>query len=163
MFLLKNLPSKETLKKYKSAYPELDVSTMQLSLSLLKLSSVIIKKLEEYFSDYNLTLAKFLALIVIQREKRDYLLISEIADHMGVSKKNTSRLLESLVREGLISIEPCSSDKRVKKVRLLVDGKRSLKLVLPGYYELLNTFLKKLSSKQKNQITELLLQLIEQN
>lgn len=161
MFLLKNLPNKETLNRYKATFPELNVSTMQLSLSLLKLSSILIKRLEDYFSEHNLTLAKFLALVVIQREKREYLLISEIADHMGVSKKNTSRLLESLAREGLISITPCSNDKRVKKVSLLTGGEQILQLVLSGYYGLLNSFFKKIKSNQKNQVTEVLLQLLQ--
>ena len=163
IFLLKNLPNTETLKRYKSTFPELNVSTMQLSLSLLKLSSVLIKRLEEYFSEYNLTLAKFLALIVIQRESRGYLLISEIADHMGVSKKNTSRLLDSLVRDGLVSINSCSTDRRVRKVSLLADGNKALESVLPGYYKLLNCFFRTIKSNQRNQVSEILVELLERS
>ncbi|MGH1467931.1 MAG: MarR family winged helix-turn-helix transcriptional regulator [Bdellovibrionales bacterium] len=134
---------------------------MQLSLSLLKLSSILITTLEKYFSEFNLTLAKFIALIVLQREDREYLLISEIADNMGVSKKNTSRLLESLKKEKLISISPCSKDRRVKKVALLTKGKKILNLTLPGYYELLNHFFKDVTQTQKNKIATLLMQILK--
>ncbi|HEU4671578.1 MAG TPA: MarR family transcriptional regulator [Candidatus Limnocylindrales bacterium] len=55
--------------------------------------------------------------LVVTTEADNGLRISELAAHVGASLPSASRLVERLVRRGLVSVEPDPADRRARIVR----------------------------------------------
>ena len=156
MFLLQELPNRKTLLRFSKKYPEMDLLSMEACLPLLKLASQIMKHLEAHFADSQLSLARFIALIVIEREDADSLTASDISQKMGISKKNVSRLLDQLENGGLIKRQEHASDGRAHIVKLSKKGSSTLAKILPGYYEIINTSLSPLSKGDTKDLASIL-------
>ena len=149
MFLLDELPTKDVLKSFAKTFPEMEVNTTMACLKLLKVSSVLLKKLDHHFSDYGLSQARFLALVILEREESKQQMPVEISRKMGISKKNTTRLLDFMKEDGLITITPHETDGRATIVKITSKGSKALKTVLPGYYKIMNDSMKNVPEKSK--------------
>jgi MarR family transcriptional regulator, organic hydroperoxide resistance regulator len=68
-----------------------------------------------------LTLAQYQLLEALQRSER--LPVSELAASAGVAPPTATRMLDALVREGVVERTPCTDDRRVVRVAL-TDGGR---------------------------------------
>ena len=101
----------------------------------------MVRQLETYFAEHQLSQLRFLILIMIDREPdRNSLTISEIIDRLDVSKPVMTRTLSRLVDDALVTIEHNEDDGRAKLVRLTERGHTKLGEVLPKYFELLSQF-----------------------
>lgn len=156
MFLLSELPDKKTMEDFAKLYSEMDIETTAACLRILKVASELIRQLEKHFSLYGLSQARFLALIVLERESSKQQMPVEIATKMGTSKKNTARLLEFMKKDGLISISDHESDGRATVVKINAKGTKVLSKAMPGYYKIMNTAMKELDKKSKQSLINIL-------
>lgn len=139
MFFLRDLPSRLMVEGYAARHDDLDVDAIQDALVLMRRASLLVRRLEAYFAEHDLSQLRFLVLIVIDREpERDSLSVTEIAERLDVSKPVMTRTLARLVGDGLITIETDLDDARAKVVRLTEAGRTTLSDVLPGYFTLLS-------------------------
>lgn len=139
MFFLKELPSADMLASYARVYPQMNVEAVQSGLKLMRDASLLVRRIEAYFSRFGLSQLRFHILIVIDREEaRDSLTMTEIIRRIDVSKPVMTRTVASLHGQGLIDILTDEKDKRVKHVFLSEAGKTKLRDVLPGYHALIN-------------------------
>ena len=69
----------------------------------------------------SLTLAQYQLLAALQTAER--LPVSELAASAGVAPPTATRMLDALVREGVVARTPCEDDRRVVRVAL-TDGGR---------------------------------------
>lgn len=157
MFLLEELPDYKTMRRFASDYPEMEVSTTAACLRILKVASVMLRELERHFARHGLSQARFLALIVLEREPEKQQMPVEIARKMGISKKNTTRLLALMEQDGLITIKAHATDKRASIVMATRKGKKLLADVIPGY----SLLFKRAMSNLDKQSKELLIQLLD--
>ncbi|NDL58335.1 MarR family winged helix-turn-helix transcriptional regulator [Phytoactinopolyspora mesophila] len=143
MFFLKELPSREMMDRYGSRYPEMDVQAVEDALALMRRASLLIRDLEAYFSGLNLSLLRFLILIVIDREPgRSSLTMGEIIERVDISKPVMTRTVRTLEDDGLIVVAPDDRDRRSKAIVLTEHGKDVLDDVLPGYFALISDFMR---------------------
>jgi DNA-binding MarR family transcriptional regulator len=156
MFFLKKLPTESVLKKFAKRYPEMRVSNVLACLQLLKVGSELLRKLEEHFRDSRLSLARFLALIVLEREEARELKCIEMTDALGISKPNMTRLLDSLEADELIERRENKEDKRSSLIAITRKGSKILVAALPGYYRITNEAMQPLDGSSKNLLIELL-------
>lgn len=139
MFFLRDLPSRLMVEGYAGRYNRLDVEAVRDALVLMRRASLLVRRLEAYFAEHDLSQLRFLVLIVIDREpERDSLSATEIAERLDVSKPVTTRTLVRLVEDGLITIKAHPDDGRAKVARLTKAGRTTLSEVLPGYFTLLS-------------------------
>lgn len=142
MFFLKELPSRQILEGYRERFPEMDLGSLEEALALLRRASLLIRELDAYFAQHDLSQLRFLILVVIDREPdRDSLTASEIIDRLDVSKPVMARTLRSLSSAGFIVIERDDEDHRAKRVMLTSSGQEKINTVLPGYYRLISSFM----------------------
>src|ERR1700731_3906942 len=113
MFFLEHLPDPETMSRFAARFPEMEIDTTAACLRLLKVASTLLRELEHHFSGHGLSQARFLALVVLEREPAKQLVPVEIARQMGISKKNTARLF-------------MEEDKRVSRASHETDGRASI-------------------------------------
>ncbi|KIC39569.1 MarR family winged helix-turn-helix transcriptional regulator [Leisingera sp. ANG-M7] len=138
MFFLKDLPSQQMVGTYAEAYGA-DPAHISGALLMMRRASLLIRSLEAFFAAQGLSQLRFLVLIVIDREPdRDWLSPNEIAERIDVSKPVMTRTLQSLQKDGLITISASPSDGRSKKAKLTAEGRHRLKETLPGYFKILS-------------------------
>lgn len=107
-------------------------------LKTLKFASLMLLELEKHFAKYDLSQAKFLVLIILTRSRGPSLSNAEIARQLGISKKNTTRLLAAMHGSKLITKKDHKLDARSISIYITEKGKIALKHVLPGYYHIIN-------------------------
>jgi DNA-binding MarR family transcriptional regulator len=143
MFLLEELPTREMLARYKQRFPAMDVTAVEAALRLLRRASRLERRLDAYFASHELSQLRFLILIVLDREGDGTSLRgSELAERLGVSRPVITRTLRSLEADGLVSITGDDGDARARIVRLAPRGRDKLDMLLPGYYDLIQAFMR---------------------
>lgn len=124
---------------YGDRFGDVDADKVLDALTMMRNASRLIRELEAYFVQHDLSQLRFLALIVIDRETdRDSLAVSDIADRLDVSRPVVTRTLQSLEKAGLVQISDHESDARSRNVVLSHCGKITLERVLPGYFAILH-------------------------
>lgn len=102
--------------------PAADRSSVRLWLRLLSCTSAIEKAVKRRFADsYGTTLARFDVLAALDRAG-DGLTMSALSRALLVSNGNATQLVQKLVRDGLVAIEPNPADRRSSIVRLTARG-----------------------------------------
>jgi DNA-binding MarR family transcriptional regulator len=138
VFFLKELPSRQMIGGYTVGHPQADPEVVLATLQMMRQASLLIRRLESFFAEHDLSQLRFLALIVIDREpERDSLTASEIADRLDVSRPVTTRTLQSLTMAGLVRAEADEQDGRSRCIALTEQGRGKLAEVLPGYFAIL--------------------------
>ena len=156
MFFLEKLPDPKTMQGFADRFPEMQIDTTAACLRLLRVASILLRELERHFSAHGLSQARFLALVVLEREPAKQLVPVEIARQMGISKKNTARLLAFMEEDNLVSRTSHDTDGRASIAKITTKGANLLTAVLPGYYQVLNQAMKPLDAKSKQTLIEIL-------
>ncbi|WP_426751148.1 MarR family winged helix-turn-helix transcriptional regulator [Myxococcus sp. Y35] len=142
MFFLKELPTRQMLEGYHQRFPSMNVEAVEGALHLLRDASVLLRALEAYFAEHQLSQVRFLVLVVLDREPElDGLMASEVASRLDISRPLMTRTLHALEQDGLVSSTGHQQDGRVRVVRLTSKGSRLLERVLPGYYQIIEAFM----------------------
>ncbi|WP_213773086.1 MarR family transcriptional regulator [Bradyrhizobium sp. dw_78] len=156
MFFLEDLPDARMLKGFADRFPEMEIDATAACLRLLRVASHLIRDLEAHFSHHGLSQARFLVLVVLERSAEKHLMPVEIARQLGISKKNTARVLNFMEEDKLIRRTSHDTDGRASVVTMTSKGRSLLAEALPGYYRALNAALRPLSAKEKKTFIELL-------
>jgi len=144
------------MQGFAERFPEMEIDTTAVCLRLLKVASILLRELERHFSAHGLSQARFLALVVLEREPAKQLVPVEIARQMGISKKNTARLLGFMEEDKLVSRALHDTDGRASIAKITTKGAKLLAAVLPGYYQVLNQAMRPLDAKCKRTLIEIL-------
>jgi DNA-binding MarR family transcriptional regulator len=139
VFFLKELPSRLMVQGYADRFEGVDAAKVLDALRMMRAGSLLIRELEAYFAQHDLSQLRFLTMILIDREPgRDDLRASEIADRLDVSRPVVTRTLQGLEKAGLIAISDDQDDARSRNVALAAAGHDKLREVLPGYFAILH-------------------------
>ncbi len=137
MFFLKELPTRQMIEAYAPVHGA-DASKVEAALLLMRRASLLIRRLETYFSRHDLSQLRFLILMVIDREPaRNSLTVGEITERLDVAGPIVTRTLKTMIDDGLVEIDQDIKDRRTRHVSLSSLGKERLAAVLPGYFELI--------------------------
>src|ERR1700761_4045066 len=156
MFFLEELPDTGMLRGFAERFPEMEIDATAACLRLLRVASRLIRNLEAQFSRHGLSQARFLVLVVLERTAEKRLMPVEIAKQMGISKKNTARLLNFMEDDKLIRRTSHDTDGRASVVTATPKGRSLLDKALPGYYRVLNEAVGPLSSREKKAFIDIL-------
>jgi len=159
MLQLRDLPTKEILKKFEQRYPEVDIASVLIFLRFLRVGSDLSTALDGFLLKHGLLQGRWWVLILLMREENQTSIPSVLAEKSGVSRATMTRLLDGLERDGLIKRRFDQADRRSFSVSLTPSGQKKLDEVMPDYYQRVNQSMAKLGAKdyQKlNQILELI-------
>lgn len=113
------------------------------ALVMMRNASLLVRRVDRYFSQANPSQLKFLIMIVIDREPdRTWLYQTEIAEKLDVSKPVLTRTVHALEKAGLLELTPDPKDKRAKRVSLSAAGQTRFSQQLPGYFALITDFMR---------------------
>lgn len=100
--------------------------------------TALFNEISNFLSTFNLTPAKMNVLMIIKHQgKQEGISQAEIGMRLMVSPSNMTRLLDKLIREGLVSRSALVTDRRVKLIRITTKGSALLDNVWPGYTQLI--------------------------
>lgn len=96
--------------------------------------ALIEKRISDYLCSFDLTPAKFNALMVIKHKgKESGLSQIEIGRDLIVTASNMTRLLDRLYKKGLIERSAQAGDRRVNLIKISKNGSMILDRAWPGY------------------------------
>jgi len=121
----------------------MNVEAVDAALGLLRRASLLERRLDAYFSGRGLSQLRFLILIVLDRENDGAVLkASDIAERLDISRPVMTRTLQVLEKERAVAISGHDEDGRARIVSLTEDGRARLYAALPGYYDILDAFMR---------------------
>lgn len=116
------------------------------------------KEISDYLRYFNLTPAKFNALMVIKHQGKEKGLSQvEIGKSLIVTASNITRLIDKLEKEGFIERLSRKGDRRVNLVRISKKGSDLLDKVWPGYHNKIMELATLINKEELTRISGLLL------
>ncbi len=126
---------------------------------MLCVYSLLYRKMEEYFKDYELTPVKFNTLLLIKHlGGHDGLSQNEICHHLIVSPSNITRLIDRLIDDGYVERNLSQEDRRIKLINITKSGSDILEKLFHGYGEMIQQAVYVLERKKVEQLASLLLE-----
>lgn len=117
--------------------------------------SLIEKEISDYLRPYNLTPAKFNAMMVIKHVGRNTGLSQiEIGRRLIVTASNMTRLIDKLQKEGFIERLNEKGDRRINRIKISKKGSDVLDKVWPGYYAKLMEVTSLLGKEELRQLSQ---------
>jgi len=92
--------------------------------------------------------------------RHDALSIKDVAERMGISGSAATQLVDSSVREGLLSREVDSNDRRVMRISLTPSGRRRLETFRKARIEAMSELLAALGSHEIETFRDLLRKIV---
>ncbi len=156
MLQLRNLPSKETLRKFAQRYPQADISAISAFLHLLRLATDLSAALDACLSRHGLLQGRWWVLILLMREENLTSTPSVLADKAGVTRATMTGLIDGLERDGLVERLLDSRDRRSVSIKLTPAGQARLDEVMPDYYSRLRECMAGLDENGRERLHEIL-------
>ncbi len=156
MLQLRDLPSRETLEKFATRYPQADISAISAFLHLLRVATDLSIALDACLSRHGLLQGRWWVLILLMREEALSSTPSVLAEKAGVTRATMTGLLDGLERDGLVARELGSQDRRSVSIRLTAAGQQKLDEVMPDYYSRLRACMAGLDERGREQLDEIL-------
>jgi DNA-binding MarR family transcriptional regulator len=156
MLQLRDLPTKETLKKFAQRYPQADISAVSAFLHLLRLATDLSFALDACLSLHGLLQGRWWVLILLMREENLTSTPSALAEKAGVTRATMTGLIDGLERDGLVERLLDSRDRRSVSVRLTAAGQSRLDQVMPDYYRRVHDCMAGLDESDRERLHELL-------
>jgi DNA-binding MarR family transcriptional regulator len=104
-----------------------------LCLASQRAARALSRRFDESFRTLGITSGQFSLLNVLNRPAPPS--IGSVADLLVMDRTSLTANLKPLEREGLVTVEPDSSDRRVKRLILTVAGKQALARAMPIWTE----------------------------
>ncbi|MCL6639548.1 MAG: MarR family transcriptional regulator [Firmicutes bacterium] len=109
-----------------------------------------------HLARFGISQVKYKAMMQLLYAGDDGLPLSELGEKMAVSRANITGLVDRLERDGLVSRETDSRDRRVVRARVTARAKELLQFITPIHGEFTGSLLSVLDSKEKETLIELL-------
>jgi DNA-binding MarR family transcriptional regulator len=106
---------------------------------------------------HNLSIRQFNILYHLDQEQG--LSINELSNHLLCDKSNTTRLVERMKQDGLVTREQDPNDRRYVSVRLTEEGMRLREKAMAAHQNNVDERFKTLSSQEQVKLNKLLVQL----
>jgi DNA-binding MarR family transcriptional regulator len=143
------LPKEKCLQDLASRYPQIDLSSLQLYLLFINVSSELSFAREAHFGRYELSPGRFTLLMLLLEGPKEGVSPSELAKMSAVSGATITGLLDGLENAGLVRRIENVSDRRATLAQLTPKGRAHLEKILPDHFARLMKLMKDLSKPEK--------------
>ncbi|MDR1852704.1 MAG: MarR family transcriptional regulator [Propionibacteriaceae bacterium] len=150
----------ELLAEWRTARPDLDTSPMGVIGRINRVSSKILARLGQGFSDSGLDFPSFDVLATLRRTEGHRACAGKLAETMMVSPGAVTQRMTNLEKRGLIQRTPCRKDRRRVWVSLTDAGMELIDSVLPAHVELEKQIVDALGPDEQEQLASLLRKLL---
>jgi DNA-binding MarR family transcriptional regulator len=159
LLMLKDLPRYECLLEAARNFPDLDPSACEAYLNLLRAGDEAYRQSESFFNEHNISPGRFTVLMLLYDKFAGEPLPrtpAELADKAGVTRATITGLVDTLERDGLVTREHDSGDRRMMLVHLTHKGHTALREILPGHFRGMAALMAPLSEGERRTLVRLL-------
>jgi len=159
LLMLKDLPRYECLLEAARSFPDLDPSACEAFLNLLRAGDEAYRQSEEFFNEHNISPGRFTVLMLLYDKLGGEPLPqtpAELAEKAGVTRATITGLVDTLERDGLVTREHDSDDRRMMLVHLTPRGLATLREILPGHFKRMAALMAPLSEHERKTLVRLL-------
>ena len=157
--LLKDLPRYECLLEAAKEFPDLDPSACEAFLHLLRSADECARVVESLLAQHNITQGRFgVLMILLNRCDGDVPTLgpAELAEAAGVSRATMTGLIDTLERDGLVTREPATVDRRMMIVCLTAKGRALLEAILPDHFRRMAWLMATLTESERHALVRML-------
>lgn len=161
--MLKKLPRYECIMALAERYPELDPSSCDAFLHLLRAADELFSARESSLNELGLSCGRFAVLMQLWDKEHACAIDrtpAELADVAGVTRATMTGLIDTLERAHLVKREPDPKDRRMMSVRLTGKGEETLLKMLPSHFRLMSDMMAPLSEIERKQLVQLLAKIL---
>jgi DNA-binding MarR family transcriptional regulator len=155
-FLLKDLPTIQTLNEHAEKFGKIDTSSVITCLNFLQTSKIVADVFDIHFSRYGLTEGKFTVLMLLLRNSQQGLTPSELAEKALVTRSTITGLIDGLEKMELVKRGKHPDDRRKMSVFLTDIGEKKLEKMLPNHYKRTANLMSSFSEGEKETFLKLL-------
>lgn len=160
LLMLKDLPRYECLLEAARQFPDLDPSATEAFLHLLRAGDEAFRTVAQNLAAHDITQGRFAVLMALwgqcRKEADGMLTPAELADHAGVTRATMSGLIDTLVRDELVTRAPHPEDRRMMCVQVTEKGMDLIRKIMPGHFRLMAWLLQPLHEEERKQLVTLL-------
>lgn len=147
------------MKQFKRV--EVDVDTdkfIQSSIyGIFSIYPIVIRKIENYLKQYDLSSSKFNMMMVIKHEGGQKGISQvNVGKTLIVTASNMTKQLDKLIDEGMVERFALKGDRRVNLVKITKKGSDLLDQIWPGYLKTVDDIASKLSFQERKTLTQIL-------
>ena len=157
--MLKDVPRYECLLHAAERYPTLNPTASEAFLHLLRTGDAVFAAESRFLAQHRISQGRFTVLMLLNRSADQPSTPAELAEEAGVTRATITGLLDTLERDGIVSRQSDSEDRRTVLVRLTKAGRRLVEKMLPDYFECVTKIMKPLNASQRKQLVGLLQQI----
>lgn len=144
-----------------TATAALDAAQMTAWRTFLRAHAVVTRRLEaELVAEHDLPLASYDVLVQLSEAPDGRLRMTELADRVLLSRSGLTRLVDRLVRDGLVERQACAEDARGMLAVLTPAGLDRLRRAWPTHLRGVAGYLDRLSSDEVQMLAALLVKLV---
>jgi DNA-binding MarR family transcriptional regulator len=159
LLMLKDLPRYECLLEAARKFPDLDPSACEAYLNLLRAGDEAYRQSENFFNEHDMSPGRFTVLMLLYDKLQGEPLSqtpADLADKAGVTRATITGLVDTLERDGLVTREHDSGDRRMMLVHLTQKGHAALREILPGHFKRMAALMAPLSEHERKTLVRLL-------
>ena len=156
LLMLRDVPRYECLLKAAEKYPTLNPSASEAFLHLLRTGDAVYAAESRFLAQHNISQGRFTVLMLLNRCSEQPSTPADLADAAGVTRATITGLLDTLERDGVVTREADSYDRRTVLVRLTASGRALLEKILPDYFETVASIMQPLNNTERKQLVQLL-------
>ena len=149
-------PLREGLRRYCGSHDFADYDAVNLLLTLKRTAHEFNGFTESYCEAVGLTPGRLNVLMVLNANPDKTFPLSELGDHLVVTRANITGLIDGLVRDGFVRRIDHPQDRRMVLAQLTDKGRKFLSWFAPQHHANLKKFLGCLSHAEKRQLVGLL-------
>ena len=139
-----------------SKYPELEPASGAAYVLLLRVASDMLAAGDEYLAKFSLSQGRFIVLTLLYRVFDLPQNPCVLAEKAGVTRATITGLVDTLERDGLVTREHDSGDRRMMLVHLTPKGHSTLREVLPGHFKQMAAQMASLTEHERKTLVRLL-------
>lgn len=137
-------------------YKPIDDLTFQSMYAVLQGGMKLLNDLESFLSPYGLSQGRFAILLVMIESQGKEISPSYLAEVSGKSRPTVTKMVEKLLKEGLVLKKKGAADGRSKTLALTVKGEDLLNKIIPLYNKRILHMSAPLSEDDKKQLISLI-------
>jgi DNA-binding MarR family transcriptional regulator len=157
--MLKDLPRYECLLEIVRRFPDLDPTACEAYLNLLRAGDEVYRQSEGFFSAHDLSPGRFTVLMLLYDKVAGEPLPqtpADLAEKAGVTRATITGLVDTLERDGMVSREHDSGDRRMMLVNLTAKGRAAIEDILPVHFKRMTALMSPLSESERKTLVRLL-------
>ena len=152
----KSIPDRELLEGFSKVFPDLEPSSVEAFLLLLKTASGIFEYMGEHFQRVGLSQGRFVVLITLRISPSTGFTPAELAEHIGVSRATITGLVDGLEVDGYVERRRHEKDGRKFQIKLTERGESFLSKFLPKHFRRIAGLMEALQEEEKCKLIDLL-------